>query len=105
MKAGTTEPHRSEDLWAQERRATPQVRTQRRAAWLADGRLEGWRKRTVFRRDVGIRLKRGDRGGRRQTELRGAWSLKPYWGKPTVRNFTHSIALSGRARHRSSKAA
>jgi len=51
-KAGTTKPCWSEDLWAQERWATPQVRTQRRAAWLVDGRLKGWRKRTRIRRDV-----------------------------------------------------
>src|SRR4030095_6909713 len=89
------------------RRATPQVRTQRRAAWLVDDRLKGWGKRTGFRRYVrGSNLvtgkiflhifyqpspaipmedpcakhariyvqvlKCGDRGGRRQTVLRGA---------------------------------
>src|SRR5262245_47809728 len=51
-KAGTTHPCWSEDLWAQERRATPQVRTQRRAAWQANARLEGWSKHITGRRDV-----------------------------------------------------
>jgi hypothetical protein len=35
----------------------------------------------------GSRLKPSDQGGRLSAELCGAWNLKPYWGKPTVRNF------------------
>ena len=52
MMEGTTEPFWSEDLWAQVGRATPKVRTQRRGAWQADARLEGWSKRTTVRGDV-----------------------------------------------------
>src|SRR5262249_42029870 len=44
----------------------------------------------------GIRLKCGDRGGRRQTELRGAWALSRTWGNPphgifvgAARNLSH----------------
>ena len=55
MMEGTTEPYRSEDLWAQVGRATPQARTQRRGAWQAGARLEGWSKRMGSRRDVGDR--------------------------------------------------
>src|SRR5690348_15387104 len=35
--------------------------------------------------DVGIKLKPSTQPGRLSAELRGAWNLKPYWGKPTVR--------------------
>ena len=52
MKEGTTEPFWSEDLWAQVGRAAPKVRTQRRGAWQANARLEGWSKRRTVRRDV-----------------------------------------------------
>jgi hypothetical protein len=51
-KEGTTQPFWSEDLWAQVGRAALQVRTQRRGAWQANVRLEGWSKRTTVRRDV-----------------------------------------------------
>ena len=34
-----------------------------------------------------ISLKPRTESGRHTTELRGAWCLKPYWGKPDVRNF------------------
>jgi hypothetical protein len=37
--------------------------------------------------DVGIKLKPLTQPGRLSAELRGAWNLKPYWGKPAVRNF------------------
>ena len=37
--------------------------------------------------DVGIALKPPAAIGRLSAELRGAWNFKPYWGKPTVRNF------------------
>ena len=60
--AGTTEPCWSEDRWAQRRRAMPQGRPPRRAAWLVDSRLTGWQKRTVFRRSV-----------RDQTSVRRPW--------------------------------
>jgi RNA-directed DNA polymerase len=36
---------------------------------------------------VGIKLKPSTDMGRLSAELCGAWNLKPYWGKPTVRNF------------------
>ena len=55
MKEETTKLLWSEDLWAQVRRAAPKVRTQRRGAWQADARLEGYSKRMVSRRDVGDR--------------------------------------------------
>jgi hypothetical protein len=55
MMEETTELLWSEDLWAQVRRAAPQVRTQRRGAWQADAPLEGCSKRTAFRGHVGER--------------------------------------------------
>ena len=55
MKEETTQLLWSEDLRAQVRRAAPKVRTQRRGAWQADARLEGYSKRMVSRRDVGDR--------------------------------------------------
>ena len=55
MMEGTTEPFWSEDLWAQVGRATPQVRTQRRAALLMNARLEGESKRKGHCRYVGDR--------------------------------------------------
>ena len=36
---------------------------------------------------VGIGLKPPTESGRHTTKLQGAWCLKPYWGKPNVRNF------------------
>ena len=36
---------------------------------------------------VRIKLKPPDDTGRLSAELSGAWNLKPYWGKPAVRNF------------------
>jgi hypothetical protein len=36
---------------------------------------------------VGIGLKPPTESGRHTAKLRGAWCLKPYWGKPNVRNF------------------
>ncbi len=36
---------------------------------------------------VGIGLEPRTESGRPTTELQGAWCLKPYWGKPDVRNF------------------
>jgi hypothetical protein len=36
---------------------------------------------------VGIGLKPPTEPGRHTAKLRGAWCLKPYWGKPNVRNF------------------
>ncbi len=38
-------------------------------------------------RYVGIGLKPPTESGRHTTKLLGAWCLKPYWGKPNVRNF------------------
>ena len=35
----------------------------------------------------GSKLKPSIKLGRLFAELCGAWNLKPYWGKPTVRNF------------------
>src|ERR1700678_2701051 len=35
----------------------------------------------------GSKLKPSHELGRLFAELCGAWNLKPYWGKPTVRNF------------------
>jgi hypothetical protein len=35
----------------------------------------------------GSKLKPSNELGRLFAELCGAWNLKPYWGKPTVRNF------------------
>ena len=52
MKEETTKLLWSEDLWAQVRRAAPKVRTQRRGAWQANARLEGWSKRITVRGDV-----------------------------------------------------
>ena len=37
--------------------------------------------------DVGIALEPSAAMGRLSAELRGAWNLKPYRGKPAVRNF------------------
>jgi hypothetical protein len=37
--------------------------------------------------DVRIELKPPADTGRLSAELSGAWNLKPYWGKPAVRNF------------------
>ena len=36
---------------------------------------------------MGITLKPSTDMGRLSAELSGAWNLKPYWGKPAVRNF------------------
>jgi hypothetical protein len=36
---------------------------------------------------LGSKLKPTNELGRLCAELSGAWNLKPYWGKPTVRNF------------------
>ena len=36
---------------------------------------------------LGSKLKPSNQLGRLFAELCGAWNLKPYWGKPTVRNF------------------
>jgi len=36
---------------------------------------------------VGIKLEPSTEMGRLSAELSGAWNLKPYWGKPAVRNF------------------
>jgi hypothetical protein len=36
---------------------------------------------------LGSKLKPSNELGRLCAELSGAWNLKPYWGKPTVRNF------------------
>ena len=38
-------------------------------------------------RYVGIGLKPPAESGRHTAKLLGAWCLKPYWGKPNVRNF------------------
>jgi hypothetical protein len=65
MKEETTKLLWSEDLWAQVRRAAPKVRTQRRGAWQADARLEGYSKRMVSRRDGrGSDLRAGYDSGR-----------------------------------------
>jgi hypothetical protein len=42
---------------------------------------------TLDDREGRIRLNPGARLGRLLAEPRGGWSLKPYWGKPNVRNF------------------
>ena len=51
------------------------------------GRPEGTTKLDRAARDVGIRLNPPTKPGRVAAELAGARRLKPYWGKPTVRNF------------------
>ena len=48
---------------------------------------EGESQRFGLVADVGIKLKPLAQPGRLSAELRGAWNLKPYWGKPAVRNF------------------
>ncbi len=51
------------------------------------GRSEGTRQLTHPMGHVGIGLNLSAVSGRRVAELTGAWCLKPYWGKPAVRNF------------------
>jgi hypothetical protein len=51
------------------------------------GRAEGATKLEREAGNVGIRLKPPREPGRVVAELAGARRLKPYWGKPTVRNF------------------
>jgi hypothetical protein len=51
------------------------------------GRLEGTRQPAHSMGYVGVRLNLSFVSGRHVAELTGAWCLKPYWGKPTVRNF------------------
>jgi hypothetical protein len=51
------------------------------------GRAEGAIKLDREARDVGIGLNPPTKPGRVVAELAGARRLKPYWGKPTVRNF------------------
>jgi len=54
---------------------------------LGGGRAEGTTKLVREARDVGIGLNPPTKPGRVVAELAGARRLKPYWGKPTVRNF------------------
>jgi hypothetical protein len=51
------------------------------------GPPEGRRQRLSGAAYVGIRLEPLALLGRLRAELTGAWHLKPYWGKPAVRNF------------------
>ena len=50
------------------------------------GDLEGLSKLIHAAGDVWTRLDLSAGAERLRTELAGAWCLKPYWGKPTVRN-------------------
>ena len=73
MKAGTTEPCRSEDLWVQVERPSPKVRTQRRGALLVNARSKaGANARDGPRECRGSDLSVARRDGRLQIELRGA---------------------------------
>jgi len=51
------------------------------------GVSEGKSQLSGRRRMLGSKLKPSNQLGRLFAELCGAWNLKPYWGKPTVRNF------------------
>jgi hypothetical protein len=51
------------------------------------GRAESTTKLDRVARNVGIGLNPPTKAGRVAAELAGARCLKPYWGKPTVRNF------------------
>ena len=65
----------------------PRSRTLRRDVPSGQGRSEGTGKPDCEARNVGIGLNSRCDSGRPAAELAGAWCLKPYWGKPTVRNF------------------
>ena len=65
----------------------PRPRTLRRDLPLERGGFEGVSKLVRPVGYVGIGLKPATASGRHTTELLGAWCLKPYWGKPNVRNF------------------
>ncbi len=65
----------------------PRPRTSRRDPPLERGGFEGVSKLVRKVGYVGIGLKPPTESGRHTTKLLGAWCLKPYWGKPNVRNF------------------
>src|SRR3989304_10001686 len=65
----------------------PRFRTLRREGLQAKAVTEGAGKPDCVARHVGIGLNSRCNSGRPVAELGGAWCLKPYWGKPTVRNF------------------
>ena len=65
----------------------PGFRTLRRKRLQAKAVTEGAGKPDYVARHVGIGLNSRCNSGRPVAELAGAWCLKPYWGKPTVRNF------------------
>ena len=65
----------------------PRPRTLRRDLPLDGGGSKGVSKRVWNAAYVGIGLEPRTEPGRPTTELQGAWCLKPYWGKPDVRNF------------------
>jgi hypothetical protein len=87
MMTGTIQPWRSEDLWAQLEPFCPAHRTLRRILRMGRGGSEGRSQPPWITGHAGIRLNLGFALGRLLAEPRGGWSLKPYWGKPTVRNF------------------
>ena len=62
-------------------------RTQRRMTKLVEAIPKAGVNTSRYCGHVGTGLNRRRFCGRLQTELRGAWCLKPYWGKPNVRNF------------------
>jgi hypothetical protein len=87
MMTGTIQPWRSEDLWAQLEPLYTAHRTLRRIRRIGRGGSEGRSQPRWRMGNAGIRLNLGSALGRLLAEPRGGWSLKPYWGKPKVRNF------------------
>ena len=85
--AGTAQPSRSEGLWAQVGSLYAKVPHVVAVSPFGGGDLEGLSKLIRAAGDVRTRLDLSAGAGRLRTELHGAWCLKPYWGKPTVRNF------------------
>jgi hypothetical protein len=87
LRVGTAKPSQSEDLWAQVESLDAGVPHSGAELPIGGGYSEGLSKPARCAGDVGTRLNLPDVPGRLGAEPRGAWCWKPYWGKPTVRNF------------------